>query len=227
MTSIDPHLPPQEELPADPTTQNELRSSLLLLALIGLTAPCILCWYSTRTESLEQVLIPGLMAGWVLVYTFYSQRQREQKQDLAPPLWRAGIDLGLQITATALALIWLVGSIGWHPISGPAILILGSWTFFLAGRRVWESWSFSRLAVREETALAKLEMISLDGGHPIHPQLVYRYAEKYRGECTNNRIRNKTPEIRQAIEQDKLRVSVKYLPENPRVHRFLGWKILP
>jgi len=35
------------------------------------------------------------------------------------------------------------------------------------------------------------------------------------------------PEIRQAIEKRKILVTVKYLPENPSVQRFLDWKILP
>ena len=35
------------------------------------------------------------------------------------------------------------------------------------------------------------------------------------------------PEIRQAIEEGKFLVTVKYLPDNPRIQRFPGWKILP
>ena len=227
MNLIDPNESVSEEIQADPTTQVKLRSSLLLLALAGLLAPCGLCWYSTRVQTIEQVLIPGLLGVVVLIYTIYILYQREQKQDLAPPLWKVILILATIAAIITLTIIWLLAAIGWHKISGPIILALGAWSFFLAGRRVWESWSFSRQSIEEENDLAELKMVRINDGHPIHPQLVYRYAEKYRGQFRNSQIRRKLPEIRQAISDGKLRVKVKYLPENPRVHRFLGWKILP
>lgn len=227
MSLIDPNQAIPEEFPADPTTQKVVRRTLLLVALAGLLAPCGLCWYSTRLETFEQVLIPGLLGLIVLFYTLYIFYQREQRQDLAPPLWRVGLIMTILLSLTGLALVWLVSAVGWQPIPSSIIQVLGIWALFLSGRRMWESWSFSRLAVEEENDLAELKMISIQGSHPIHPQLAYRYAGKYRGQLTNNRIRNKTPEIRQAIEEGKFRVKVKYMPENPRVHRFLGWKILP
>jgi len=227
MSLIDPKEAIPEETAADPITQKDVRRTLLLVALAGLLAPCGLCWYSTRLETFEQVLIPGLLGLIVLFYTLYILYQREQRQDLAPPLWRVGLIMIILLALCGLALAWLISSVGWQLPSGPIILTLGAWSFFLAGRRVWESWSFSRLAVEEENDLAELKMISIQGSHPIHPQLTYRYAGKYRGQLTNNRIRNKTLEIRQAIEEGKFRVKTKYMPENPRVHRLLGWKILP
>ncbi len=227
MNLIDPNESASEEIQADPTTQVKLRSILLLLALAGLLTPCGLCWYSTRVQSIEQALIPSLLGVVVLIYTIYILHQREQKQDLAPPLWQVILILAILAAIVTLAIIWMVAATGWHKISGPIILSLGAWSFFLAGRRVWESWSFSHLSIEEENDLAQVKMVSIDGGHPIHPQLVYRYAEKYRSQIANFRIRNKTPEIIQAISEGKLQVKVKYLPENPRIHRFLGWKILP
>lgn len=227
MSLIDPNETIPEEIPADPTTHKKLRRSLLYFALASLMAPCGFCWYSTRVRTIEQVLIPGVFGIIILIYTIYILYQREQKQDLAPPLWRVVIILGIMIAITTLVVIWLVVTIGWHKIAGPIILALGAWSCFLAGRRVWESWSFLRLAIEEETDLVELKMISINGSHPIHPQLVYRYAEKYRGQLRNSRIRRKLPEIRQAIEDDKIRVTVKYFPDNPRIQRFLGWKIVP
>lgn len=226
MNLIDSNGTNSEEIQADPTTQIKLRRYLLFLALAGLLSPWILCWYSTRIQSSELLLIPGILGVMVLIYSIYILYQREQKQDLAPPLWQVLLIFTIVATLVILALIWLMAAIGWHKISGPIILILGAWSFFLAGRRVWESWSFSKRAVVEENDLTELKMISIKGSHPIHPQLVYRYAENYSGQIANIRIRNKTPEIMQAIAERKLQVKVKYLPENPRVHRFLGWKIL-
>ncbi len=227
MSLIDPKEAIPEETAADPITQKDVRRTLLLVALAGLLAPCGLCWYSTRLETFEQVLVPGLLGLIVLFYTLYILSQREQRQDLALPLWRAGLILIILLALCGLALAWLISSIGWQLPSGPIILALGAWSLFLAVRRVWESWSFSQLAVEEENDLAELKMISIQGSHPVHPQLSYRYAGKYRGQLTNNRIRNKTPEIRQAIGKEKFLVKVQYLPDNPRVHRFRGWKILP
>jgi len=226
MSLIDPNETIPEDIPADPTTQKDLRRTLLLVALAGLLVPSGLCWYSTQVETIEQILIPSLLGLIVLFYTLYNFYQREQRQDLAPPLWRVGLIMFILLALGSLALVWLISAVGWLLPSGPIILILGAWSLFLAGRRVWESWSFSRLAVEEENDLAELKMISIDGSHPIHPQLVYRYAGKFRGQLTNNRIRNKIPEIRRAIEAGKFQTKVKYLPDNPRIHRFLGWKIL-
>lgn len=227
MSLINPRESIPEELPADPTTNKKLRRSLFFIALIGLLAPCALCYYSTRVESIEQALIPTLVAAIIGLYTLYTLYQREQKQDLAPPLWRVILILILLASAPTLGLVWLVSAVGWQPLPGSIILVSGLWALFLSGRRVWESWSFSQQAVEEVNELVELQMISIAGSHPIHPQLAYRYAEKYRGQLQNNRIRRKLPEIRQAIEERKIRVKVQYLPENPRVHRFLGWKILP
>ena len=227
MNLINPNESISEEIPADPTTQKDLRRTLLLVALASLLAPCGLCWYSTRVETFEQVLIPGLLGFIVPLYTLYILYQREQRQDLAPPLWRVIMVLVFLAGVPIIALVWLVSAVGWQPIPSSIIQVLGIWALFLSGRRVWESWSFTRGAIEEENDLVELKMISIQGSHPIHPQLVYRYAGKYRGELTNNRIRNKTPEILQAIEDGKFQVKVQYLPDNPRVHRFQGWKILP
>jgi len=163
MNLIDPNETIQEEIPADPTTQKKLRRSLLYIALASLMAPCGLCWYSTRVQTIEQIMIPGVFGIIILIYTIYILYQPEQKQDLAPPMWRVVIILAIMIAITTLAIIWLVAAIGWHKIAGPIILALGAWSFFLAGRRVWESWSFSRLAVEEENDLAELKMISIQG----------------------------------------------------------------
>ena len=86
MSLIDPNETIPEEIPADPTTQIKLRRSLLYIALAGLMAPCGLCWYSTRVQNIEQVLIPGLLGIIILIYTVFILYKREQKQDLAPPL---------------------------------------------------------------------------------------------------------------------------------------------
>jgi len=226
MNLTDPNQPAPEEVPADPTTQRDLRRILLYLALIGLLAPCGLCWYSTRVESIEQALIPTLAGLIIGVYTLFTLYQREQKQDLAPPLWRVILILILLAAVPIVAQVWLVSAVGWQPLASSIIQVLGLWGLFLSGRRVWESWRFSRMAVLEENDLVELKMISIDGGHPIHPQLIYRYADKYRGQKRSSRLRDQLPEVRQAIADGKLRVMVQYLPESPKVHRFLGWKIL-
>ncbi len=227
MRLIDPNETIPDEVPADPNTQTKLRRTLLYLALGSLVVSCGLCWYSSLLQNIEQILIPGLMGIMVLTYTINNFYQRQQKQDLAPPLGQTVTILGILIGITSLAIIWLLSAIGWQKVSGPIILILGAWSFFLAGRRVWESWSFSREAIEEVNDLVELKMISIDGSHPIYPQLIYRYAENYRGLLQSNRIRRKLPQIRHAIRDGKFQVSVKYLPDNPRIHRLTGWKILP
>ena len=216
MNLTDPNEGILEETPADPTTQKKLRSSLLYIALVSLLAPCIFCWYSTRVQSIEGVLIPGILGLVILLYTMYILYQREQKQDLAPPLWRVSLVLVFLIVITTLATVWMIASIGWHRISGPAILIMGAWAFFLAGRRIYESWSFSSRAVLESTDQVELDMISIRGSHPVYPQLVYRYAGDYRSQLRNERIHRNAAEIRQAIEDGRFRVIIKYLPDEPR-----------
>ena len=68
-------------------------------------------------------------------------------------------------------------------------------------------------------------MISIRGSHPVYPQLVYRYAGDYRSQLRNERIHRNAAEIRQAIEDGRFRVIIKYLPDEPRVHRLESWTI--
>jgi hypothetical protein len=227
MNDIDHALENLQEVPPDPESSFNLRRVLALIAGAGLLLPCGLCWYSTRVEAIESALIPGLLAVITVFYTLFTFYQREQKQDLAPPLWRVILVFILLLILCALALSWLLSALGWQPLPASLILALGGWSLFLSGRRVWGSWVFSRKATVEENGLAELKMISIEGGHPVHPQLVYRYAEGYRGQKRGGRIKGQLPQIREAINENKLRVMVKYLPEDPRVHRFMGWKIEP
>lgn len=222
-----PPAPSQEEVPPDPGTQKIIRRSLLAIALISLLSPCGLCWYSTRAEAPELILIPAVLGLVVTLYSVYTFYQREQKQDLAPTLWRVLLVFFLLLLFCTLALLWLLSAVGWRNGTGAVILALGAWSLFLAGRRVWESWTFSRRSVEEENDLAELDMISIRGSHPIYPQLVYRYADGYRGQLRSDRIHKYAAEIQQAIKEGKFRVTVQYLPDNPRVHRLKGWQIVP
>jgi hypothetical protein len=196
------------------------------MALISMMAPCGLCWYSSRAEAAELILIPSILGVLAAGYSIYIFYQREQKQDLAPPLWRVIlIFLGWSVV-DGLAILWLVTVVGWRVLTGAVLLGLSAWTLFLAGRRVWEAWSFSQHAVEEENNLAVLEMISIRGSHPIYPQLVYRYAAGYRGQIRSDRIHKYTAEIQKAIQEGEFQVTVQYLPDNPRVHRLKSWRIV-
>lgn len=219
--------PSLNEIPSDPSTERVIRRGLLIFALVTLLAPCGLCWVSTTVETAELIVIPASLAAIVTLYSLYTFYMRSQNQDLAPPLWRVGLAFLALALAAGLALLWLLRSVGWRGTSGGIILALGVWSLFLAGRRVWESWTFLRRAVKEESNRVVLEMTSIRGSHPIYPQLVYRYAGEYRGQVRNDRIHKWVAEIQLAIQGGKLKVMVKYLPEKPQVHRFLGWKILP
>jgi hypothetical protein len=227
MNQIDPQLEGLQEVQPDPESQFNLRRVLALIAILGLLLPCGFCWYSTRVEAIENALIPGLLGFIVTIYTLFNLYQKEQNQDQAPPLWRVGIVFLFLAGISATATTWLLAAAGWSDLPGFLILALGGWSLFLAGRRLWDSWQFFRLGVVEENNLTELKMISIEGGHPIHPLLEYRYANKYRGQKRSSPIRGKLPEIRQAIKDGKFQVAIKYLPDNPRVHRFMGWKILP
>ena len=227
MENLNPTPQPQEEMPADPGTEKSLRRGLLLVALLILLAPCGLCWYSTTLEAVELALIPGLLGLVAALYSLYIFYQRAQKQDLAPPLWRTVLVFTLLALATGLALWWLLAMVGWRSGAGMAVLALGGWSLFLAGRRVWASWSFARRAVVEQDSQAVLEMVSIRGSHPIYPQLVYHYGGSYRGQLQNDRVHHQVGQLKEAIEAGKLRVIVEYLPEDPRVHRVKGWRILP
>jgi hypothetical protein len=226
METLNPNPISPQEPPADPGTEQALRRGLLAVAVIALLAPCGLCWYSTTLEAVELVLIPGILGLVAAGYTIYRFYQREQKQDLAPPLWRALLVFSLLALATGLALWWLLAMVGWRNGAGIAILVLGAWALILSGRRVWEAWSFSRQAVEEETDQVELEMVSIGDSHPIYPRLVYHYAGNYRGQLQNEELHHKIEEIRPAVSAGTLRVRVVYLPEDPRVHRVTGWRIV-
>lgn len=227
MNEIDPALKNLQEIPPDPEAQFNLRRVLALIAGIGLILPCGLCWYSTRIEAIESALIPGLFSIIILTYTLFTFYQKEQKQDLAPPLWRVILVFLILILLPALALSWLISTLAWQPIPGIIILVLAGWSLFLSGRRVWGSWIFARQGIVEESDQVELKMISIEGGHPIHPELVYYYAGHFRGQKRGGQIKGQLPAIREALKDQKLRVLIKYLPGNPRVQRFQGWKILP
>lgn len=215
----------QEEIPTDPTSEQKIRRSLYIIALVGLLAPCGMCWYSTQVAAFEVVLIPSVLSLIVFPFSIYTFYQRQQRQDLAPPLWRVGLIFSALAGASTLALVWLVRSVGWGGASIYLVLALGLWSLFLAGRRVWESWSFSQQGVQENAGEIELDMVSIRGSHPIYPQLNYRYAGEYRGQLRSDRVHRQIVEIREAIEAGRLRVTVKYLPEDPRVHRLEKWWI--
>lgn len=216
---------PGEEIPSDPTSEKKIRRSLYFVALLSLVTPCGMCWFSTQVENFEVILIPSVLALIVLAFSIYTFYQRQQQQDLAPPLWRVSLVFAALAGATTMALVWLVRSAGWSSTSNYLVLALGGWSLFLAGRRIWESWSFSRRGVKENAEGVELDMVSIRGSHPIYPQLNYRYAKEYRGQLRNDRIHRQIVEIRDAIESGQLHVTVKYLPENPRVHRLEKWWI--
>ena len=215
----------QDDLPTDPTTEKKLRRGLYYVALAGLLAPCGMCWISTQVEAFEVVLLPSVLGLIVFAFTLYTLYQRQQQQDLAPPLWRVSLIFAALAGAAILALIWLLRSAGWDSISAYLILALGIWSLILAGRRVWESYSFFRQGIAEEADWVELDMVSIRGSHPIYPQLNYRYAGDYRGQLRNDRVHRLAAEIREALENDRLKVIIKYLPEDPRVHRLEKWWI--
>jgi hypothetical protein len=102
---------------------------------------------------------------------------------------------------------------------------MGAWGLYLAGRRVWKSRTFSSQSVLYEVDSIKMDMVSIKGSHPIYAQLVYRYAGDYRGELRNERVQRRMAEIRVAVEEGRLRAIVRYLPDEPRVHRLESWWI--
>lgn len=209
----------------DPGLDKKLKRDLILIALAGLLIPCGLCWTSMRSNSFETTLIPLLQGFLVGGYTLFAFYQREQEKDLALPLWRELIALGILAGVTSLFLAWLVRSVGWSGLTGTLILVLGLWGLFLAGRRAWMSRSFSRQSVLYEVDRVKLDMVSIKGSHPIYAQLVYHYAGDYRGELQNNRVQRRMADIRTAIEEGRFRAIVRYLPDEPRVHRLESWWI--
>lgn len=215
----------QGEIPTDPSSEKKIRQGLYFIALAGLIAPCGMCWLSTQVEVFEVILIPSVLGLIVLAFSIYTFYQRQQQQDLAPPLWRVGLVFGILAGAAALALVWMSRAAGWSSWAIYLVLALGLWSLFLAGRRVWESWSFSSQGTLEEATGVELDMVSIRGSHPIYPQLVYRYAGEYRGQLRTDRIHRQAAKIRQAIEAGRFKVMVKYLPDDPRVHRLEKWWI--
>lgn len=218
--------PPKPGEPAaDQSIDKKIRRDLHLIALAGLLVPCGLCWVSMRTESFEIALIPLLHGSLVGLYSAFAFYQRQQGKDQALPLWRVYLVFLAQAATTALALAWLVRSVGWKTVPGLLILGLGAWSLVQAGRRLWKSRSFSRRGVLFEVDSAELDMIRIKGSHPIYAQLVYRYAGDYRGELRTDRIQRRMAEIEAAIEERRFRAIVRYLPDDPQVHRLESWWI--
>ncbi len=215
---------PEDQL-TDQGIDKKLRRDLMLIAIAGVLLPCGLCWTSMRSSSFETTLIPLLQGFVVGAYTMIVFYQGEQEKDLTLPLWREILTFSILAGATVLFLAWLVRSAGWSGITGTLILALGLWGLFLAGRRIWKSQTFSRLSVLYEVDSIKLDMVSIRGSHPIYAQLVYRYADDFRGQVQNDRIQRQMAEIREAVDGGRLRAIVRYLPDDPRIHRLESWWI--
>jgi hypothetical protein len=215
---------PQDHF-SDQELDKKLKRDLILIALAGLLIPCGLCWTSMRSNSFETTLIPLLHGFLVGGYTLFAFYQREQEKDLALPLWRELLTFVVLAGISALFLAWLIRSVGWSGFTGTLILAMGLWGLFLIGRRIWLSRSFSRQSVLYEIDSIKLDMVSIKGSHPIYAQLVYRYAGDYRGELQNDRVQRRMAEIRTAIDEGRFRAIVRYLPDEPRVHRLESWWI--
>jgi hypothetical protein len=211
--------------PTEEGLDQKLKRDLALIAIAGLLIPCGLCYTSLRSTYFETTLIPllqGVIVGGYSLFAFY---QREQGKDLALPLWKELISFVFLGSFTALSLVWLVRSVGWSGVTGTLILAMGAWGLFLAGRRIWNSRSFSSKSVIYEVDSIKLDMVSIKGSHPIYAQLVYQYAGEYRGQLQNDRVQRGMAEIRTALDEGRFRAIVRYLPDDPKVHRLESWWI--
>ena len=213
------------QVPTEKGLENKLKRDLLWIALAGLLLPCGLCWASLRSTSFETTLIPLLEGTIVGGYSLYAFNQRENEKDLTLPLWKETLSFSFLAGFTGLALAWLIRSVGWSGFTGTLILAMGLWGLFLAGRRIWNARSFSRRSVLYEIDSIKFDMVSIKGSHPIYAQLEYHYAGDYRGQLANERIQRRMAEIRTAIEEGRFRAIVRYLPDDPRVHRLESWWI--
>jgi hypothetical protein len=217
---LEPGIPlPEEGL------EKKLRRDLILIAIAGLLLPCGLCWASMYSTTFETTLIPLIHGSLVGLYTLFAFYQHEGEKDLTPRLWREVLVFCVLAGIAGLAITWLIRSVGWRFVPGILILVLGAWSQFLSGRRVWKSMSFSRQSVLHEVDSAELDMVSIRGSHPIYAQLVYRYAGDYRGQLRTDRIQYRMDQIQAAMEEGRFRAIVRYLPDNPQVHRLENWWI--
>jgi hypothetical protein len=217
---------PANELPSDVETQRSLRRGLMIAALGGALLPCLYCWYAYRVGSAEEAFLPGLallLAG-VHTFSFFVKRSGRLPfplliNALVLPLWGLLLWLGIPLLAEAA---------GREAFATLATLLLGAWGVVLSLWGLGESLAF--LARSQIVEVEAIQLVFLPiADHPDlfpYPVLDYRYLGSCRGRFRSAWLRFRVRGITRAMEEGRLTARVRFLPERPRVHRFLGWRII-
>lgn len=191
---------------------------ILLAVLGGLLAVGLFCWL-TQTQPLAQVLYPAFYGGGALLYWLLLWSKQRAGVDLAPPLWRSGAALLLWLGISALALVISIEISGPWNLSTAAVLAVDAWMVWSAARRALNSLEFQRLA--EEVEADRVRLVMVDRGFDTAPQpeFAYQYLGEHRAQRAVPGLHFRWRKLSRALDSGRLRLFVRYHPDQPAVHR--------
>ena len=161
----------------------------------------------------SMILVLFIMLG-ILIWWFRGLRRRQQT---APPaIWRPVVSLLFSVVLIIEAGYWYRAVRDEYPLSLIALLVLGIWGFQDSVRLLVWAQRF-RLFAQEIAA----DEVQVSDGRKRSARrktllLAYQYLEKFQGHLT---IPIQSDAMRDAFRERDLRVLVRYLPDDPQVHR--------
>jgi hypothetical protein len=191
---------------------------ILLVVLGGLLAVGLFCWL-TQTQPLAQVLYPAFYGGGALLYWLLLWSKERAGVDLAPPLWRSGAAVLLWLGISALALVISIEISGLWNLSTAAVLAVDAWMVWSAARRTLNSLEFQRLAEEVEANRVRLVMVDRGFENAPQPEFAYQYLGEHRAQRAVPGLQLRWQKLSRALDSGRLRLYVRYHPEDPAVHR--------
>ncbi len=196
---------------------------LVILGILGTAVGCLWIYLLTVLPLAEVLISSGALLVALLNYVLI---RRNQRLKFVPTLVCSGIFLLLWMGLTALSLILsLAANNGRVSVSTISVLLLGGFSIYLAGTRVQDSILFNREAEVVEADSARLVLVDNTSEGMLHKELAYTYLGKYHGQHNSIGIRYRSRAISRALAENRLQIKIRYLPSDPEVHRFAGWKI--
>lgn len=187
-------------------------SQALLAAAFGVAA-VIVYGLLAMILPFEELLIPSLvltMGGipWLILRTMKLERF------VLSRTWFAILLLCIAVLFTVGGLMVTVRIVNLISLSTLAVLVVGVWSIITSTRILRDAVHFDKESLEVEAS--ELGITYMDHAENVIPVLNYIYLGKYHD---YKAVRWQDKRIIKALNADRLRVFVRYLPRDPRIHR--------
>jgi hypothetical protein len=194
-------------------TRRKWKTRQVLLAVtFGFVAVILYCLLAMILP-LEEILIPSLVLTlggipWLILRTM------KQERFVLFRTWFAILLLCIAVLFTIGGLTFTMRIVNLISLSTLAVLVVGLWSIITSIRILRDAYHFDKESIEVEAS--GLSITYMDLAEHVIPVLNYIYMGKYQD---YKAIRWKDKRISKALNADRLRVFVRYLAQDPRIHR--------